>query len=186
MRLNRKTCKTLLSALALSLSFQAQATTPKTGYVSMGRLIQTSTEGKQALADLQQVISQKQADLAEQRKGIEGMFREWEEKQALLSEEAKKSEERAFQEKVQRKAMEMKQAEMMISEEVQQRQREIAEKMRQKLESMLALTEQGRNLDFVIDPDTGAILYAKNASSLTDAMIDQYNKNFKLAQTKGK
>ena len=178
--------KLLTGKIALiSLVLTSPAFGIKTGYVSMNRLIQTSSEGKEALQGLQKIIDQKQADLAEKRKGIEKMFREWEERQALLSDAAKKTEERKFQEKVQRQAMEMKQAEMLIAEELQNRQREIAERMKLKLEDMLTKSGKGEEIDLIVDPDTGAVLYTKNAVSLTDSMIDQYNKSFKLANKDG-
>lgn len=161
----------LLMAFALFASLRAEAAEFKIATVDFSRAINEIEDGKAAQARLDRMLQGKRAEIEQLETDIKALENEYITKQALLTEAAKQEYEKRLYEMQMRYQQLYAQADMDM-------QTAYASAMESLLAGLKATAEEigkERGLDLVLEVSSGAVLYSKSGTDITDEVIKRYN-----------
>jgi outer membrane protein len=164
-----KCAKILFSSLWLIGSSSLFA---KVGLVNMQKVILTVAEGKAAREALEKEIKGKEKELVEKRSTLETMQKEWKDKGALLSEEARFKKQEEFQQKF----MEVRDMEMSFQNQIKQKEMEATQRIAINVQKIVETLAKEEGLDIVHETSSSGLLYVKDPVDLTDKVIASYDK----------
>ena len=137
----------------------------KIGYVDAQKVLENSQLGKKARANLQEYVSSREKILEIDRQELREMEEDLIKQGPLLAEDAR----RVKQEDYQRKAERFQRRLLEMNREIQEKQVELVQNFRKKLEVVVQVIAEKDGYDFILDRDaeTGPILYAGKNHNLT-------------------
>lgn len=161
----------VLLLFTLLVSFRADAAEFKIATVDFSRAINEIEEGKQAQARLDRMLQGKRAEIEQLEADIRALGQEYETKAPLLTDAAKAEYEKKLYDMQMRYQQLYAQADMDM-------QTAYASAMESLLAGLKVVAEEigkERGLDLVLEVSSGAVLYSKNGTDITDEVIRRYN-----------
>ncbi len=167
-------CAVWIAALGVG---QSQAQEVKIGYVEPQAILAKMPEMKAVQQRLQNFAERKQQELAEKEQDFNAQVSQYQQKSAVISEEAKKKEE----ERLGKLNAELQQFRTQLQREVQQKQQELVGPLLDQIGNAIDQVAQDMNLTYVINTTTSngdaIILYAsedaKQKYDITDQVMQQ-------------
>jgi outer membrane protein len=154
-------CLGLLLAGGLSQS-QAQVKQERIGYVNPQAILQKMPEMKAVQQRLQNFVEQKQKELGQQQQELQQKIADYQKRQSVISEDAKKKEE----EQLGQIQADVQQAQREAEQEVQQKQQELVGPLREEIDKSISAVAEEMNLSYVMNTITTngdfIILYASD------------------------
>jgi outer membrane protein len=105
------------------------------------------------------------------------MNEEWKKNAALLSEEARMSKQKEFQEKF----LALRNSEMEFQSEIKRKEQQATQKIAIKVARMVETIAKEKKLRAVFETNTAGLLYLENPTDLTQDVIKEYEKAPKTA-----
>ena len=169
-----------VSGLLVAVPASAQtagSTTTKIGVLEVQRIVAESAVGKESLARVQKIQSQKQEDLTKRQNELKDLEKKIQDQSKSLSEEALDK----LQKDYQAKALEFKRAQDDAQRELEELQRRELSELEKKVMPVIdaVAKEQGYNL--VFNKFQSGLLFADGAADLTDAVITKFNSQIAVA-----
>lgn len=161
-----------LIAVTGNTQANAQAAKPKYAVLDMQAVILSVEEGRQARASLEKEIEAKKAELKKDHGELEKMRKEWESKQALLSEQARVKMQTEFQQKF----MKLRQAEMKFEQEMKQKEGEATQKIAVKVAKLVQDYAKKQGFDAVFESNVSGMIYVRDPQNITSKVIEMYGK----------
>jgi outer membrane protein len=163
--------KCALGILAVAASVDALAA-GKYGIVDMQKIIMTVNDGKAARDELQKEINAKEKELENKKKELDKMNEEWKTQSALMSEDARMSKQKEFQEKF----LGLRNEEMEFQGEIKRKEQKATQKIATKVASLVDGIAKEKKLEVVFEANSAGLLYVDGPVDLTDQVITAYNK----------
>ena len=167
----------LSGIMALSAANKASAVSG-VGVIDMQKVILSVEEGKQARAQLEKVIKSKEAEFIKQKQELDRMNKEWQDQSALLSEEARMSKQREFQEKF----MQMRNEEMAFQNEIKQKEQKATQEIAVKASKIVQEIAEKKKLQMVFETHSAGLVYVSKPVDLTTEVIAAYGKQGKISK----
>ncbi len=166
-----------LSLLTLSITGQAFAKAKaKYGVYSMQKIVFSVEEGKKAKTKLQAYMQEKMKELENEKKLIDNLGKELQSQAALLSEEARVRK----QEEVQKRVLEFRNLEMKAQQDIKQREMQATQDIVLKVSGLVKIIAEQKKLELVFDQGVMMSSYIKDPIDLTDQLIKDYDKRYKV------
>jgi len=163
----------LRSCLVLTLLFgQFAFAEAKYGIVDMQSVILTVEEGKQARADLEKEIKAKEGDLAKKKEELDKLNKEWQGKAALLTEEARLTKQKEFQEKF----LAFRNEEMAFQQDIKRKEQKATQGIAMKVAGLVEKMAGEKKLEAVFETNSAGLLYLANPVDMTKEVIERYAK----------
>ncbi|MFK7825423.1 MAG: OmpH family outer membrane protein [Oligoflexales bacterium] len=150
------------------------------GVIDMQQVILNVEEGKQARSELEKVIKSKEAEFLKQKQELDRMNKEWQDQSALLSEEARMSKQREFQEKF----MQMRNAEMAFQNQIKQKEQKATQEIAVKASKIVQGIAEKKKLQMVFETHSAGLVYVSKPVDLTTEVIAVYGKQGKTISKK--
>lgn len=176
-----------VAAMFLSFSGQAQkdpanapavlkesatsASAAKHAFVDMQTAILQTEEGKKAKANIEKEAESKRSKLLAQQNDLKKLDEEYQAQQSVLSEEAKATKQKDFQNKLQG----LRQAQMNFEQEVRAKEAQETQKIIQKLAATVEEVAKKKGFDLVFEKGSGAVVYASNIVDITPEVVASFN-----------
>jgi outer membrane protein len=169
-----------VSGLLVAVPASAQtagSTTTKIGVLEVQRVVAESAVGKESLARVQKIQSQKQEDLTKRQNELKDLEKKIQDQNKSLSEEALDK----LQKDYQAKALEFKRAQDDAQRELEELQRRELSELEKKVMPVIdaVAKEQGYNL--VFNKFQSGLLFADGSADLTEAVITKFNSQIAVA-----
>ncbi|MBC8412653.1 MAG: OmpH family outer membrane protein [Nitrospira sp.] len=163
--------KSFIIALTLLFAVTAQAQDTKIGYVDLNKALNESTEGKQAVKILEELVQSKQAAISVQEDQIKKLEEEITKQSSVLNPEAIKQKKDELESLVKNYKRTVKDSQ----EEVQKKQSEFMEALIKKLRKMVYTMGEKKGYSIIFERASSGILYIPAKSDLTEKLIEEYN-----------
>jgi len=160
-----------MSLLSFGLSIQASAV-GRFGIVNMQKVILTVEEGKAARKGLEKEIKSKEIELRKKKAELDKMNRDWKEKSALLSEEARLKKQQEFQERF----VELRNSEMAFQTKIKRKEAQATQKIAINVQRIVDTLAKKQALEGVFETNSSGLLYLKDPVDLTNKVIAEYDK----------
>lgn len=141
----------------------------KMAYVDMQKALTNVNEGKKAMASLKAESEQKQKELVGMEQQLKAMKTDLEKQRLVLSADALKEKEQAFQ----KKYMELNEKMNGFSNELKQKEQKAVSDIAIRLQKIVA--DMGRKDGFNVILTKDAMLYGPTDSDITDKVIQAFN-----------
>lgn len=162
----------LFTMLAFSESTLAEV---KIGYVDLGRALNDSKRGKDAKAELESLVKQKQSQIDELEKKINSQRAEFEKQAGVLSEKARQEKQAEIEKAIQdyQKLVQDSQA------EVEKKRRDLTTAILKELKNIIDEIGKKEGYTIILESSDGLILYSKEGLDLTERVIKLYDERQK-------
>jgi len=166
--------KTLKSMLVLLcwVMFSSTAFASKYGIIDMQAVILNVAEGKAARAELEKKIKAKEAELNKKRDELDKMNKEFQSQSALISEEARMTKQKDFQEKF----LALRNDEMSFRESVKRDEQKATQGIAAKVEGIVQKMAKDKGIEVVFEINNAGLLYLNQPVDLTKDVIEAYGK----------
>jgi outer membrane protein len=144
----------------------------KYGIVDMQSVILSVEEGKQARADLEKEIKAKETELGKKKEELDKLNKEWQGKAALLTEEARLTKQKDFQEKF----LAFRNEEMAFQQDIKRKEQKATQGIAMKVAGLVEKMASEKKLEAVFETNSAGLLYLANPVDLTKEVIDRYSK----------
>jgi outer membrane protein len=149
-----------------------QVLASKFGVIDMQAVILNVEEGKSARADLEKKIKGKEVEFNKRRDELDKMNKDWQSQSALMSEEARISKQKEFQEKF----LALRNDEMAFREAVKNDEQKATQGIAVKVEGIVQKMAKEKGLDAVFEVNNAGLLYLSQPVDLTKDVISAYGK----------
>ncbi|HEU4684680.1 MAG TPA: OmpH family outer membrane protein [Nitrospira sp.] len=171
--------RALAWSLIVFLSFAGCAGTSKVegsvGLVDPTKLLNDSNVGKKAKDSLAAFSKNRQALIEMEEKELRRMEEDFIKQASVLSQAAKSEREQVFR----RRMAEYQQKAGELNREVQEKQKEVLDSFREKLEQVVAKVAKRHGLRVVIDKGKGGpTLYGDDALDITNEVVEELNREY--------
>jgi outer membrane protein len=167
-----------VSGLAFLLSLAPsvpRAQEVKLGYVDLQRALNEVDEGKSAKAQLKKEFDQKQKILDEKQEELKKLKADLDKKAAVMAEDVKRDK----QGELDRKFLDVQQLFVQLQKELSEREREMTRGIFEKMHAIIREIAEGDRFTMVFEKNDAGILYAPEASDITNELIRKYNSRYK-------
>lgn len=145
------------------------------GLVDPARLLSESNAGKKAKESLAAFSKNRQALIEMEEKELRRMEEDFVKQASVLSQAAKNEREQVFR----RRMAEYQQKAGELNREVQEKQKEVLDGFREKVEQVVGKVAKRHGLRVVIDKGKGGpALYGDEALDLTNEVIEEFNREY--------
>jgi outer membrane protein len=155
-----------------SLMVASGAQAGKFGLIDMQAVILNVQEGKDARAALEKEIKGKEGDFTKRREELDKMNKEWQGQAALMSEEARLTKQKDFQEKF----LSLRNDEQAFRDDVKRKEQKATQAIAGKVEGMVQKLAKDKGLEVVFEINSAGLLYVNDPVDLTKDVIDAYAK----------
>ncbi|MCI4626545.1 MAG: OmpH family outer membrane protein [Candidatus Magnetoovum sp. WYHC-5] len=157
-------------AVLFAFSFsRAESEDLKIGFVDVQKVLNESTKGKRAKADLEQFIKSKQSSIDSKTKEIEGKRDTLKKKATALSDSAKKTEEDDLRKLV----SDFRRVASDAQEEVRKKETELTSGILTEIKDIITAIAKDEGYTYILE--SGMLLYASDKVDLTDKVIKKVN-----------
>jgi len=153
-----------LGAFALPAAGQGA---PKIGYIDSRRLIAEAPGAKEAQASFERDMQRYRAELQQLEDSIKALLSEYEQKQVLLSPEAKRQKE----EEIRQKQRAYQERAGQLENEAARRQAELVEPIMNRIQEVLEQLRKEGGYAMIFDAAAGALVAADTTLDLTDEIL---------------
>jgi outer membrane protein len=165
--------------LALALVMTAGCSSPKIegklGLVDPARLLNDSNAGKKAKDSLSAFAKNRQTLIEMEEKELRRMEEDFIKQASVLSPAAKSEREQAFR----RRMAEYQQKAGELNREVQEKQKDVLDAFRDKVEAVVAKVAKRNGLQVVIDKGKGgATIFGVEELDITNQVIEEFNREY--------
>ncbi len=168
--------------LALSLVSSSSYAEAKYGVIDMQAVILNVEEGKQARANLEKEIKDKEKDLTKKKEELDKMNEEWQKQKDLLSEQAKANKQKEFQEKF----MALRNEEMKFQGDIKGKEAQATQKIAGTVSKIVSDIGKQKGLEMVFEMNSAGLVYLKDPVDLTKETIAAFEEQAKKAKTPAK
>ncbi|MED5373590.1 MAG: OmpH family outer membrane protein [Myxococcota bacterium] len=165
----------ILSLLLLAVTFWAPAANAsdfKLGVVDYGRAIQEIEEGKKAQARLDTMYAGEKAKLEQMEAEYNALVTEYQQKEPMISEEAKKQ----YEQRLYEMQINYQQAVAKADWEMQGAYYSAMEQLMTGLRATAETLGKEQGYDLILESSQGIVLY-QSGTDMTDAVIARYNRD---------
>lgn len=173
---------TALVAASFGNPAPAMADQKKYAVVDMQAVILNVEEGKAARKDLEKEIKAKEKELQKQKAELDKMNDEWKNKASLLSEDARMSKQREFQEKF----LALRNAEMEFQANIKRKEQKATQTIAVKVAGLVEKIAKEQKLEAVFEANSAGLLYLQDPVDLTKQVVDRYGKEAKKVSSSAK
>ncbi|MFN3739546.1 MAG: OmpH family outer membrane protein [Thermodesulfovibrionales bacterium] len=161
----------LVAGLFLINQAITEAAEVKIGYVDLGKALNDSKRGKEAKAELEAFVKQKQSQINELEKKINTQRTEFEKQAPALTEEAKQERQAQIEKLIQdyQKLVQDAQA------EVEKKRRDLTTGILKELKDIIDEIGKKEGYTIILESSEGLILYSKDGLDLTGRVIKIYD-----------
>ena len=169
----------LVMGLALTIVTTAGCATPKIegkiGLVDPARLLNESNAGKKAKDSLSAFAKNRQTLIEMEEKELRRMEEDFIKQASVLSPAAKSEREQAFR----RRMAEYQQKAGELNREVQEKQKDVLDAFRDKVETVVGKVAKRNGLQVVIDKGKGGpTIFGVEELDITNQTIEEFNKEY--------
>lgn len=157
----------LLGSAVAAQDVAAQASGTKIAYIHSARLFQEAPGATDVRNTLEKEMAKYRADLELLEDSIKNMVTDYQQKQVMLSPDAKKKQEEAIQAKDQ--ALQLRQAQ--YQQTMQRRQEELVKPIMDKINTILEETRKEGGYAFILDAAQGMIVASDSSLDLTEKVL---------------
>jgi len=157
----------LLASAVAAQDAAAQATGTKIAYIHSARLFQEAPGATDVRNTLEKEMAKYRADLELLEDSIKNMITDYQQKQVMLSPDAKKKQEDA----IEAKDRELQQRQAQYQQIMQRRQEELIKPIMEKINVVLEEARKEGGYGLVLDAAQGMIVASDSALDLTDKVL---------------
>ncbi len=161
----------IVAAMLAATSVAAAADKPQIGYADMQKVVNESKSGKQARAGLEQLVKQKNEQLAREEKKLKDQVAAFEKEQLAMSEAQKKQKKRELEDKFE--AFQKMRAE--AQRELAKQENEFLRKAMPELRAIVSAIAREEKLLLVFDRNEVPALYAEDGPDLTARVLRAFD-----------
>ncbi len=143
----------------------------KIGVIEVQRIVQESAMGKESLARVQKLQSNKQEDLAKRQKDLRDLEQKIQDQGKSLSEEAMEK----LQKDYQTRALDLKRFQDDAQRELEEAQRKELSELEKRIMPVIDAVAKEKGFLLVLNKFQSGLLYADTSTDLTDAVITKFN-----------
>lgn len=172
----RKFVNLLAAAAGMGLLATATASAqavPKIGYIDSRKIIQEAPGAKEAQATFQKEMEGYQAQLKVMEDSIKSLMSEYEQKQVMLSPEAKKQKE----EEIRQKQAAYQQKANDLEQKLNQRQSELVQPIMDKVKDVIEQLRKSGGYAMIFDAAGSGLVAADPSLDLTDQVLAKLKAN---------
>ncbi|OEU64647.1 MAG: hypothetical protein BBJ57_13770 [Desulfobacterales bacterium PC51MH44] len=144
----------------------------KIGVVNLQRILETSSVGKMAMAEISKRGEKMEADLKRKGEEIEGLRKKLERETLVMSTEMREDKEREFRIKIN----DIKALKKKYEADLRNMQNRLGNRI--KKEVLELVQEIGKKEGYLLIIESIGVLYSPNTIDITDKLIQQYNAGF--------
>ncbi|HOF06025.1 MAG TPA: OmpH family outer membrane protein [Syntrophales bacterium] len=160
------------AALSLLTTVAAPSWAEKIGFIHVEEILMNSDVGKAAGEEIKKSYEKNRATIQEKEKELQRLKDELEKQRAVLNEKALRDKEQSYQKKYRDYQDLVKDA----NEEMQSRRQEFLGKNVPEILKVVAAIGEKENYTLIIDLSTVPVAYHAKGNSLTQRVIDEFNK----------
>ncbi len=176
MKIVKKTfMATTLTLIVFVISSNA-ADVAKIGVINLQRVLETSSAGKAAFAEIKKQKDNMENELQKRRDEIQQLSKQLEREAMVMSKELREDKER----EVRIKTNDFKTLQKKYIAELQQYEKKFLTRLRQDIEEIVQ--EIGKNDGYLLIVKQLSVLYAPTKIDITDQLIQKYNAKFAQQQ----
>jgi outer membrane protein len=150
----------------------SEALAAKYGIIDMQAVIMNVAEGKAARADLEKKIKAKEVEFNKKREELDKMNKDFQSQSALISEEARMTKQKDFQEKF----LALRNDEMSFREGIKRDEQKATQGIAAKVEGIVQKMAKDKGLEAVFEINNAGLLYLSQPVDLTKEVIELYGK----------
>lgn len=165
--------KLIFLTIITLFAFNAHAAEFKIGYVDLNRALNESVKGKTAVKILEDMVKEKQAVIIEKEKELKALDDEIAKQASILNPDA-------IREKQSKREKLMRDYQRMVKDsqdEVQQKRNEFMEEIINDLRKTVVQIGKDKGYSIIFERVASGILYILEEVDVTDALIEQFNKD---------
>jgi outer membrane protein len=160
----------LLAFVLLSLSFNAQAQA-RIAYVDIEKVLASNPDYERAQKELEEQAELWRQEIAKDYAKIEQLYRDYQAREVLLSEETKKQKQDEIVAK-EKDVRELQKKRFGPEGELFQKRQTLVKPIQEKVYQAVKKVAETRNYDFILTaPDGSSVIYAKPDKDLTEEVI---------------
>lgn len=168
--INLNCIKSIVVAATMMASSSVYAA--KYGIIDMQAIILNVAEGKDARAALEKEIKAKEGEFNKRREELDKMNKDWQGQAALMSEEARMTKQKEFQEKF----LSLRNDDQAFRDDVKKKEQKATQSIAAKVEVLVQKLAKEKSLDVVFEVNSAGLLYLNQPVDLTKEVIDTYGK----------
>jgi outer membrane protein len=147
----------------------------KIGVINSQRLLNETSAGKKAKENLAAFSKNRQALMELEEKELRRMEEDFVKQSSVLSPAAKRDREEQFR----RRMQEYQQKATELNREVQEKQKDVLEGFREKVETVVAKVAKRLGLQVVVDKSKGGpTIYHEDGLDITSSVIEEFNREY--------
>jgi len=181
MKSELKVLSIFLLGLMLFASFVEAADVAKIGVLDFQNILQNSSAGKYAQAEISKKGKQMESELAQKGAGIEEKKKQIEREALVMSKEMREEKQREIRIQIN----DLKAMQQRYTREFKEFENRLVQRIRKDVLKMVDEIGKSEGYLMIVERKTGEVIYTPTSVDITDAFIKKYNKTFS-AKTPGK
>ena len=176
MKVEMKVFPILFLGLLCFASFAQAADVAKIGVVDFQKILQNSSAGKYAQAEINKKGKQMESELAKKGAGIEERKKQIEKESLVMSKEMREEKQREIRIQIN----DLKVMQQRYTKEFKEFENRLVQRIRQDVIEIV--NEMGKSEGFllIVEKKTGEVIYTPSSVDITDPFIQNYNKTFSV------
>jgi len=181
MKVEMKIFPILFLGLLCFVSFAEAADVAKIGVVDFQKILQNSSAGKYAQAEINKKGKQMESELAKKGAGIEERKKQIEKESLVMSKEMREEKQREIRIQIN----DLKVMQKRFTQEFKAFENRLVQRIRMDVLKTVDKIGKSEGYLMIVERKTGEVIYSPTSVDITDAFIQNYNKTFSV-KTPGK
>ena len=181
MKVEMKIFPILFLGLLCFVSFAEAADVAKIGVVDFQKILQNSSAGKYAQAEINKKGKQMESELAKKGAGIEERKKQIEKESLVMSKEMREDKQREIRIQIN----DLKVMQKRFTQEFKAFENRLVQRIRKDVLKIVDRIGKSEGYLMIVERKTGEVIYSPTSVDITDAFIQNYNKAFSV-KTPGK
>jgi outer membrane protein len=144
---------------------------PAIGYVDVRKVLLESKPGKKNKAEFEKMIKEKESALNKEEEKLKAMQESFQKDQLMMTDEQKKTRQKAFQEKAEAYQKMVRDA----KQEISKKDNEYTSKALTEIRAIVADLAREMKLSLVLEASESGLLYAEDKMNLTQKVMEKYD-----------
>jgi outer membrane protein len=181
MKVGMKVFPILFLGLLCFVSFAEAADVAKIGVVDFQKILQNSSAGKYAQAEINKKGKQMESELAKKGAGIEERKKQIEKESLVMSKEMREEKQREIRIQIN----DLKVMQKRFTQQFKAFENRLVQRIRMDVLKTVDKIGKSEGYLMIVERKTGEVIYSPTSVDITDAFIQNYNKTFSV-KTPGK
>jgi outer membrane protein len=181
MKVGMKVFPILFLGLLCFGSFAEAADVAKIGVVDFQKILQNSSAGKYAQAEINKKGKEMESELAKKGAGIEERKKQIEKESLVMSKEMREEKQREIRIQIN----DLKVMQQRFTQEFKEFENRLVQRIRTDVLKIVDGIGKSEGYLMIVERKTGEVIYSPTSVDITDAFIQNYNKTFSV-KTPGK